>query len=450
VRGGGGGKHFLLPALLSFLKSQTMAIPSGVVYSSLRRSRSFLVATRYLSGGPVTERLQELVAQGETLPDPHQTNAAVELDRLYNDLRQTPPPSKVVHSSANLFGTFFGGSDDSLLSSSDIPATTGAYLYGGVGCGKTFLMNLLFHSIDSSHPWHDEKQKIHYHKFMLNVHQHMHQVRQSSPHTDLLQPVVESILSEGKFLCLDEFQVTDVADALILQRLFQGLWRNGCVLVATSNRPPQDLYLHGLQRDRFLPFISLLQQNCTIVNMLDSNPTDYRRLTPFITGLNPVYFTNRHKFQSLFDKLTKSSPTNPTSLTTQGRKVEIPLASTQQNIAHFSFQDLCQTAMGAADYLVIAQNFETVFLHSIPKLTIHHINWLRRFITFVDTMYELNVTLVLHTNASSIDDIFVVENKQDYSQDEVFAFDRSRSRLEEMASRKYLAKEWLGDAKNLT
>ncbi|KAL3945394.1 MAG: hypothetical protein SGBAC_000527 [Bacillariaceae sp.] len=295
--------------------------------------------------------------------------------------------------------------------------------------------------------WAENKQKVHYHKFMLDVHQHMHQERKINPQGDLIAPVVERVLEKGRFLCLDEFQVTDVADALILQRLFGGLWEQGCVLVATSNRPPRNLYLHGLQRDRFLPFIDLLETKCAVVNMLDSE-TDYRMLTPFASGDHPVYFSKgqTNKCDALFDKLVEGSQVAPTHLETQGRKVKVPKASLSHSVAHFSFHDLCETAMGAADYLVIGQNFETVFCHGIPKLTIDHVNWLRRFITFVDNMYELKVTLVLQTDADSIDDIFVVDNKEDYSQDEVFAFDRSRSRLEEMAGKEYLSQKWLGAA----
>jgi protein AFG1 len=255
---------------------------------------------------------------------------------------------------------------------------------------------------------------------------------------------------------------------MILQLLFEGLWKKGCILVATSNRPPSDLYLHGLQRDRFLPFLNRLQQQCNVVDLLDSE-TDYRMLSNTTSSVDTsggvngeghkqqpvVYFTkgdsaSSKQSRNLFYKLAENYPTNPTSLSTQGRTVPIPLACTQKRIAYFEFSDVCQKAMGAADYLVIANNFSTVFCHHIPKLTVNELNWLRRFITFVDTMYELKVTLILHTAqpVDSVSDLFSVEgDKTSYSQDEVFAFDRTLSRLEEMSSPKYLKSQWLGGSK---
>jgi protein AFG1 len=447
--------------------------------------------------GPVSERLDALVKKGTIHKDDHQLMAARELDRLYYDLmEQNPPPlilsssssssSSPKNTSSSFFGSLFGGATNkspavgnSNLASSDLHSNltgsiAGCYMYGGVGCGKTFLMDLLYHSIgDASHsPWSNDRQMVHYHKFMLNVHEFMHTSRREHRErgitdVNLIEPVVSHILERGRLLCLDEFQVTDVADAMILKEVFTGIWKQGGVLVTTSNRPPCDLYLHGLQRDRFVPFIDMLERRCHVVNLMKAE-RDYRMMmakedakrheledsttTTTDTTSNrivpkKVHFTKdeRKDLQRLFAQMTKDRPCNPTTLETQGRKVKIPMACQSKSVAKFSFEDVCQKALGAADYLVIGQQFSTVFLHGIPPLTVNELNWFRRFITFVDSMYELKVTLILHTNAASIDEIFTVEgDKKSYNQDEVFAFDRTRSRLQEMSTAKYLTSTWQG------
>lgn len=260
---------------------------------------------------------------------------------------------------------------------------------------------------------------------------------------DVLPRVISRTLERGRLICFDEFQVTDVADALILRRLFTGLLEQGAVIVATSNRPPRDLYLNGLQRDLFLPFIDLLEERLVVVSMWESE-TDYR----LVQGEHKekgVYFVGKHSkkdFDQVFRTLTKNTPIVTTSLWTQGRTVPVPMASLATGVARFTFEDLCQKALGAADYLVIGQHFHTVFLENVPKLSLNEINYVRRFIIFVDSMYENNVKLIINA-ATKADDIFEVDlNNQVF--DEVFAFDRTRSRLEEMASTQYLQKRWSG------
>lgn len=309
-------------------------------------------------------------------------------------------------------------------------------------------MNLFYDSLQNG-PWAIEKQKVHFHKFMLQVHQAMHTARKetSSKESDAILPaVIEKTVEQGRLLCLDEFQVTDVADALILQRLFTGLWENGCVVVATSNRPPDDLYLNGLQRDRFLPFIDLIKKRCDVVSMWDSD-TDYRLIQKMQSGTVPVVFVgkgSRKEFDELFYELVGTAGSVvPTALQTQGRKVKIPLAALSRGVARFSFEDLCQKALGAADYLVIGKTFHTVFVENIPVLTLNELNWVRRFITFVDSMYESNVKLILQSK-KPVHEIFQPETRTEH--DEVFAFDRTLSRLDEMASESYLRKRWSAKA----
>eukprot|EP00934_Nitzschia_sp_Nitz4_P001126 Nitzschia sp. Nitz4//scaffold125_size66327//16752//18365//NITZ4_006127-RA/size66327-processed-gene-0.12-mRNA-1//1//CDS//3329534601//1126//frame0 len=464
-----------LPRLFETAQSPSES-KQGFRFQPLRQFSADPVAVDN-SEGVVTAKLNALIEKGEVQPDDHQLRAVTELDRVYEALMANDPPkfkpsavvvkttasdtSEAYTTTMSLFGGLFGTSAPAAaakvvdqVSEAVNPPMRGTYMFGGVGCGKTFMMNLFYDSVDSG-PWANDKQKVHYHKFMLQVHQHMHEQRKLDPNGDLIAPVVDQILKQGRLLCLDEFQVTDVADALILQRLFEGLWKQGCVLIATSNRKPTDLYLNGLQRDRFIPFIHLLEKRCVVVDLLDSE-TDYRMLANAAMALDDspegekrprVYMTKGQgkDFRKLFYTLTEGHAANPTSLETQGRRVPIPMGCVAKRVAYFDFDDLCKKALGAADYLVIANNFSTVFCGRIPKLSINELNWLRRFITFVDSMYELKVKLVLHTQVKNVDEIFVVEgNKEDYIHDEVFAFDRTRSRLEEMSSPKYLQSKWLG------
>ena len=226
---------------------------------------------------------------------------------------------------------------------------------------------------------------------------------------DVLPHIIRNTIQEGKIICFDEFQVTDVADALILRRLFTGLIDSGAVIIATSNRPPSDLYLNGLQRELFLPFIDLLEEKLHVLSMWESE-VDYR----LIQGENKargVYFVgkkSKEDFETAFKKLTKGSLISSTKLTTQGRLVDVPKASMKYGVARFSFDDLCRQARGAADYLIVGDQFHTVFMEDIPTLTMNDINLVRRFILFVDSMYECQVKLIIHA-ATGPNEIFQVD-----------------------------------------
>jgi peroxisome-assembly ATPase len=459
------------------------------------------------TSGPLHDRYQHLVETNAVEDDPFQIKALQSLERLRHDILGSNPPPPPAPSSSNAEKN--GSSSSSMLTgwmgrpswtssstASSVKPIQGVYLHGGVGCGKTFLMNEIF--LDSLNPsggsddissssnskkcaW--KKTKTHFHKFMLRVHQDMHTLRYNDPRhlqgDDLLQAVIDKIVASSNLLCFDEFQVTDVADALILQRLFAGMWKAGCVVVATSNRPPTDLYLNGLQRDRFLPFIDQLQKQCEIVSLWDSD-TDYRLFLKGLDGTSDanisttadaattsnstrvtgttdivamatkpaakktqrVYFQGGREewkeFDKLFYKMAGNAPVAPTTVTTQGRLVKIPQASLSRGIARFAFEDLCQKAMGAADYLMIGSHFHTVFVENIPILKLPQLNYVRRFVTFVDSMYECNCKLIVHARTGP-DGIFQPEDQT--QDDEVFAFARTMSRLQEMSSSTYLKRQ---------
>ncbi len=272
---------------------------------------------------------------------------------------------------------------------------------------------------------------------------------------DVLPHIIQRTIQKGRIICFDEFQVTDVADALILRRLFTSLLNYGVIIVATSNRPPQDLYLNGLQRDLFLPFIDLLEEQCNVISMWESE-VDYR-LVQGEQKARGVYFigaSSKPEFEQAYQILTKystkgdgvRSSKNVVVLKTQGREVLVPMACEEYGIARFSFDDLCRQPRGAADYLLIGEHFHTVFMEDVPTLTMNDINLVRRFIIFVDSMYESHVKLIIHAEGSPAE-IFQVDLENEFC-DEAFAFDRTRSRLEEMGSDEYLKKRWSNSPKS--
>jgi predicted ATPase len=433
--------------------------------------------------GPLHERYYEIV-HPETI-DPIQLRALQSLERLRYDLLHTisptqrsdiahPPPTKPTMDQnplAALSGWFGLPKPKSQPQPPKPPNVLGVYIHGGVGCGKTFLMNAIFYESLRHTAWEQHRQKTHFHKFMLSIHNQIHIARQLAhaqkkefDGDSILHTVMEHIVQRGQLICFDEFQVTDVADALLLQRLFTALWEEyNCVVVATSNRSPDDLYLNGLQRDRFVPFIQQLKVHCESVSMWESEQ-DYRLVlkqhdqltensdssktsSPESKQPHRVYFEGGKEvwkeFDSLFYRLAGSNRAiAPTTLQTQGRNVIIPQASLSKGICRFRFEDLCTKALGAADYLLLGQQFHTVFVDHIPILKLEHVNWVRRFIIFVDTMYECNCKLILHAKTAPAD-IFQpgLEEASTSQIDEVFAFQRTVSRLYEMSSQPYLQKQ---------
>lgn len=436
----------------SLCKSSNRPSASAFTVRTIRQcdANFFSSTPRSFDNGPLHDRYKALAGHNQ---DPIQLKALQSLERLRHDLDQQPPEVYTAPQTALTSWTpsWMSGNDStSQTQQKQTQPIQGVYLHGGVGCGKTFLMNEVFDPPDNG--WKDkQRQTTHFNKFMLRVHQLLHQLRQTDKknHTDELLPrVVQSIVQNGRLLLFDEFQVTDVADALLLKELFTGLWQEQCVIVCTSNRPPDDLYLNGLQRQLFLPFIDLLKRHCQVVSMWESE-MDYRLVMHQQgsggDGAPPqtVYFakeTNknaRKAFDQLFYQIVgPDAALTPTTLTTQGRQVHIPQCNLSRGVCRFDFGDLCQKALGAADYLLIAQYFHTVFIENIPQLHLSQLNWVRRFITLIDTLYEGHIKVVCHAQTLP-EDIF----KEQSQDDEVFAFARTVSRLYEMSSETYLLKQ---------
>jgi cell division protein ZapE len=320
------------------------------------------------------------------------------------------------------------------------PAPQGLYIYGDVGRGKSMLMDLFFETAPV-----EKKRRVHFHHFMLEIHQRLHEWRQQvaaqkgdkSPATqgvdEAMPGLARRVADEAWLLCFDEFHVTDIADAMILGRLFQALFDLGVVVVATSNWPPQDLYKNGLQRDRFLPFIALIQQQLDVLHL--AGPTDYRlaRLKGATVFHWPLGRASSNALADTFAALTDGADGEPTQLAVPGRAVQVPRQA--KGVAWFQFEDLCTRALGAADYLAIATHFHTVLVDGVPRLKAEQRNEAKRFMTLVDALYEHKVKAIIAADGPP--ESLYPEGQHG------FEFQRTVSRLMEMQAEDYLAAEHL-------
>jgi cell division protein ZapE len=306
----------------------------------------------------------------------------------------------------------------------------GLYIWGPVGRGKSMLMDLFFADAPVA-----RKRRVHFHEFMLEVHDRLHRRREdlaargAPPEADTIVPIAKDIARRTRLLCFDEFQVTNIADAMILGRLFETLLDEGVTVVATSNRPPDDLYKNGLQRDRFLPFIELIKQRLEILEL--GGGQDYRlgRMRKLELYLTPLGAWATAKLDEAFRALADGADGEPRVLRTQGRDVEVPRAAPGVAMAHYL--DWCARPMGAADFLCIADNFHTVILAEIPRMGPDSRDKAARFVTMIDTFYERKVKFIC--SAAAPPDRLYVDG------DGTFEFQRTVSRLMEMQSPEYLA-----------
>jgi len=366
-----------------------------------------------------TTRYAALVAAGKIEADSGQAILARRLTALERRIDQHRLARK-----SSALGWLFGKREEAGA------PLKGLYVYGEVGRGKTMLMDLFFETSAVV-----RKRRVHFHEFMADVHERVHVYRQEikngeSGELDPIQRTAAAIAEESWLLCFDEFHVTDIADAMILGRLFTRLFELGVVMVATSNLAPSDLYKDGLNRALFLPFIALLERQCEVVRL--EARIDFR--LEKLTGVPTWYVPDDAKADAALDeawrRLAGGYAGAPQELMVKGRAVRIPKAA--MGIARFSFSDLCQQPLAAIDYLRIAHEFHTVILDHIPVMDYARRNEAKRFIILIDTLYDNSVKLLASAQAQP-DELYTAA--EGYEANE---FKRTASRLIEMRSQAYL------------
>ncbi|WP_299501729.1 cell division protein ZapE [uncultured Roseobacter sp.] len=339
---------------------------------------------------------QDLIEVGTVQPDDAQLNVMPEFERIRTELsapvkkglfRKAPEPPK------------------------------GLYLWGGVGRGKSMLMDLFVEHLEGI-----PARRVHFHAFMQEIHSAMHEVRKTGVE-DAIAPVAADVAASVRLLAFDEMQITDITDAMIVGRLFQALFEDGVVVVTTSNRVPDELYKNGLNRDLFLPFIALIQEKMNVVEL--ASPTDYRQDR---LGGQPVYFTPvnaeaRAAMDAVWDDLAGGKG-EVLVLKVKGRDVEVP--AFRNGVARAGFHDLCGKPLGPGDYLALAEAVKVLMLDGVPALSRNNFNEAKRFVTMIDALYEARVRLIC--SAAAKPEMLYLEGEG------TFEFERTASRLREMQS----------------
>lgn len=360
------------------------------------------------------------VAAGELAEDPAQALAVEKLELLSHRLVHYRP-----------------GGEDSWLQKLSFgrrrePAPQGLYVFGDVGRGKSMLMDLFFEAAPV-----EKKRRVHFHAFMQEVHAEIFRYRQlpaDDPEKkrggdDPIRPTAKKIAQAAWLLCFDEFQVSDVADAMILGRLFEKLFDRGVVVVTTSNRAPDDLYKGGLNRQLFLPFIALLKQKLDVLQLAAERDYRLQRLKASPVWFSPLSARSTLALDRVWNLQTDEAEGSPMELELLGRRLKVPVQA--RGVARFTFGDLCEQPLGPADFLAIARSFHTVMIDGIPVLSPALRNEAKRFVTLVDALYEAKAKLVATADAPP---------ERLYPEgDGAFEFQRCVSRLNEMQSEDYRA-----------
>src|SRR5437016_1155439 len=371
-------------------------------------------------GTAFLQQYEELVSSGEIERDSAQQSAASAFSALEERLVGYRPASK-----QNLIGRLFGNGKRG-------EPIKGLYVHGDVGRGKTMLMDLFFEASPLAH-----KRRAHFYEFMADVHERIHGFRQgiasgTIADADPVLLTAGTIFEEAWLLCFDEFHVTDIADAMILGRLFSRLFELGTVVVATSNVAPDDLYKGGLNRALFLPFIAQIEQHMDVLR-LDAR-TDFRleKLAGVKMWLVPADRDADAALDKAWAKMTGNAPCKPRDIAIKGRVLHVPCAS--HGVARFSFKDLCEMPLAASDYLRLAHDYHTIIIDHIPVMDYAERNAAKRFIALIDTLYDNAVKLMASAEADPVSLYLATEG---YEANE---FKRTSSRLIEMGSESYLAR----------